>query len=177
MGCRAGRPGSSRKSMMPASPIRITGEHVPLGRSFTDIERWNDTFARDHDIDDYYARSGPLIRWVERQRLAHIRRMLDVRPGDRILEVGCGGGHVLRMFLGYELVGTDVSGEMIRKARKNLQGFRIELFKGELDQLNLPAGSFDRIICTEVLEHVVDPDRLLAQMGPGGAPQVHTESP
>ncbi len=140
--------------------------------TITDVERWNDTFARDHDIDEYYARSGMLIRWIERRRLADIRTMLDVLPDDKVLEVGCGGGHVLRMFPENELVGTDVSGEMIRKARKNLQGFRVKLHKGELDELNLPRASLGRMICTEVLEHVVDPDRLLSQMAalltPGG---------
>jgi ubiquinone/menaquinone biosynthesis C-methylase UbiE len=68
------------------------------------------------------------------------------------------------MFPQCELVGVDVSGAMLAKARRNLTGCRVELLKGELDGLNLPPASFDKIICTEVLEHAVDPEGILEQM-------------
>ena len=129
-----------------------------------DVERWNDTFALEHDIDDYYDRSGFLIRFIERRRLACIRRMIAGQPEDTILEVGCGGGHVLQLFPESNLTGVDVSGEMLHKARRNLQGYRVQLLKGQLDDLDLPDASFDKIICTEVLEHTMDPERILAQI-------------
>ncbi len=129
--------------------------------AITSVEEWNDAFARDHDIDDYYARSSFLIRWIEKTRLGHIRELAAARPGDRILEVGCGGGHVLRMFPQCALTGVDVSGEMLARARRNLDGYPVRLLKGEVRELDLPEQSFHRIICTEVLEHVVDPIALL----------------
>ncbi|HSW47134.1 MAG TPA: class I SAM-dependent methyltransferase [Phycisphaerae bacterium] len=137
-----------------------------------DVEGWNDDFARENDIDRYYDASGCLIRWIESRRLAAIRRMAHAHPDDRILEVGCGGGHVLRMFSHCDLTGIDVSGEMLAKARRNLAGCRVNLLKGQMHELDLPAGGFDTIICTEVLEHVVDPEGILEQIGrllrPGG---------
>ena len=129
-----------------------------------DVRSWNDTFAREHDIDDYYARSGFLIRWIEQRRLRFIRDMVSAGTADRILEVGCGGGHVLRMFPEADLTGVDVSGEMLKKARRNLRGYPVQLLQGELHELDLPSGGFDAIICTEVLEHVVDPRAVLSQM-------------
>ncbi|MGB2986215.1 MAG: class I SAM-dependent methyltransferase [Phycisphaerae bacterium] len=129
-----------------------------------DVERWNDTFAREHDIDDYYTRSGFVIRWIEQRRLACIRKMIAATPDDRILEVGCGGGHVLRLFPQSDLTGVDVSDEMLRKARRNLEGYRVRLLKGEPHELDLPDRGFDRIICSEVLEHVVDPAAMLDQI-------------
>jgi len=68
---------------------------------------------------------------------------------------------VLRMFPHCDLTGVDVSGEMIAKARRNLDGYPLRLVQGELDCVDLPPGGFDRIICSEVLEHVVDPERML----------------
>jgi len=137
---------------------------APTSISFLNVERWNDSFAREHDIDAYYERSGFLIRWIERRRLTAIRRLVAPQPGERLLEVGCGGGHVLRLFPECQLTGVDVSGEMLAKARRNLQGLRTDLFKGELRELDLPPQSFDAIVCSEVLEHVVNPVEQLHQM-------------
>jgi SAM-dependent methyltransferase len=149
--------------------MNATVEPVLKGVS---VEQWNDAFAREHDIDQYYGAASPLIRWIENSRLRLIREMLQPGPGHRILEVGCGGGHVLRMFPQCILTGVDVSGEMIAKARRNLDGYPVRLLKGELGELDLPEGGFDRIVCSEVLEHVVHPEELVESMGrllaPGG---------
>lgn len=127
-----------------------------------DVEALNDRLALEHSIDDYYARSSWPIRMVERRRLAIIRDFVGDPDGLEIAEVGSGGGHVLRMFPTARLTAIDVSAVYLDIARKNLAGYDVRFLKGEADKLALPAASFDRVICTEVLEHVVDPDSVLA---------------
>jgi 2-polyprenyl-3-methyl-5-hydroxy-6-metoxy-1,4-benzoquinol methylase len=129
-----------------------------------DVEAFNDRLAREHSIDDYYARSPLPIRMIEQRRLAIIKRMIGDAGGLDLAEIGSGGGHVLRMFPSARITAIDVSDVFLETAKKNLAGYGARFVKGEVDKLDLPSESFDRIICTEVLEHTVDPDAILATL-------------
>jgi 2-polyprenyl-3-methyl-5-hydroxy-6-metoxy-1,4-benzoquinol methylase len=128
----------------------------------TDVEAVNDRFAREHPIDDYYACAPLPIRLIGWRRLAIIRDMVGDSAGLDLCEVGAGGGHVLRMFPRARLTAIDVSGVFLATARKNLAGYDVRFVKGEVDKLDLPPESYDRIICTEVLEHTLAPEAILA---------------
>lgn len=137
-----------------------------------DVEALNDHLARNYPIDDYYEKSILPIRVIEGRRLAIIREFVGEKAGMRIAEVGSGGGHVLRMFRRSKLTAIDVSSVFLDTARKNLAGCDVTFIKGEIDKMDpLPTG-FDRVICTEVLEHTIDPRSVLAAIGrmlaPGG---------
>jgi len=128
----------------------------------SDVEALNDRLAREHPIDDYYDRSLWPIRFIEGRRLAAIREFMGEADGLDVLEVGSGGGHVLRMFPSARLVALDVSGVYLENAKRNLAGFNVEFVKGEVDRIDWGERRFDRVICTEVLEHVFDPDSVVA---------------
>src|SRR5579871_1458351 len=126
------------------------------------VEALNDQLARDYPIDDYYDKSPLAVRFVERRRLEIIRAFVGDAQGLDLCEVGSGGGHVLRMFRGARITAVDVSSVFLDTAKKNLAGYDARFIKGEIDKLDLPPASFDRIICTEVLEHTEDPEAILA---------------
>jgi len=129
-----------------------------------DVEALNDRLAREHPIDDYYARSALPIRLIERRRLAIIRELVGACPGLELCEVGAGGGHVLRLFPEARLTAIDVSQVFLDTARRNLTGYDVHFIKGEVEKLDLPPASFDRVVCTEVLEHTLDPAAILAAL-------------
>ncbi len=120
-----------------------------------------------------YLEEAPLpVRWFEGERLRAIREMVAEDPGHRILEIGGATGHVLRMFRRSRLTLVDESAEHIEAARRTLEGYDADFYVGAIDKLRLPAAGFDRIICTQVLEHTPDPERVLDEiarlLAPGG---------
>lgn len=89
---------------------------------------------------------------------------LDVRPGQRVLDAGCGEGrHCFgSLARGANVVGLDLDLDSLRAPSKNLrrQGAEADrmgaMLQGDAFRLPFADSSFDRIICSEVMEHVHD---------------------
>lgn len=141
----------------------------PASMRDEDVARWNEEMVRRYDIERYYSDSHPLVRWIEERRLRLLHRCAAATAGDRVLEVGCGAGHVLHRFHGTDRTGVDLSPAMLQRARTRL-GPAVRLLRGSAEALPLPDAAFDVIICTEVLEHVPHPDRAIAELMRVAAP-------
>ncbi len=101
----------------------------------------------------------------------------DLPPQSRVLEVGCGTGIIAAGVAPHarEVIGVDLSPEMIRLAQKkarerNLQNLRFEV--GDAYDLPFEADSFDLVLLTNLLHVVKEPDRVLTEaerlLKPGG---------
>ena len=107
-----------------------------------------------------------LIDWC--QTLA-LRRWLRVRPGARVLDVGCGIGRWSCRLAkrGARVTGIDLSPTMIGQARRRAaaQGVagRCEFVAQDLAALDV-AGQFDLILGVTVLQHILEPARLQASV-------------
>jgi SAM-dependent methyltransferase len=109
---------------------------------------------------------------------------LDVRPGMTVLDLGCGegrhafeayrrGARVLAVDWGVPEVGTTKRWlGAIAEAGEAGAGARYEVVRGDLRALPVPDAVVDRVIASEVLEHIPDDVTALAEIArvlkPGG---------
>jgi ubiquinone/menaquinone biosynthesis C-methylase UbiE len=130
-----------------------------------DFRAWNEDMARKYSPGRYHEESHFLIRWVERQRVRAIIRLLQPRAGDMVLEVGCGSGNVLEALPHWtKPVGIDLSSTLVTESRVRLAGRGGMIAQANAEQLPFPTSHFSRIICTEVLEHVQRPEVVLGEI-------------
>jgi 2-polyprenyl-6-hydroxyphenyl methylase / 3-demethylubiquinone-9 3-methyltransferase len=108
-------------------------------------------------------------------RVPYLARL--VRPGWRVLDVGCGGGLLSEELarLGCHVTGIDPSPASIVEARVHAQasGLNIAYHVASAENLPFGDGQFDLVLCCDVLEHLEDwratlPE-LVRNIRPGGA--------
>ena len=91
-------------------------------------------------------------------------------PGQRVLDLGCRDGALTQAYGGgNEVVGVDADREALAEAER----LGIETHWADLDQpLDFPDAGFDVVVAGELLEHLRDPKRLVAEirrvLRPGG---------
>jgi 2-polyprenyl-6-hydroxyphenyl methylase/3-demethylubiquinone-9 3-methyltransferase len=102
---------------------------------------------------------------------------LHINPhGVATLDVGCGGGLLAEEFarLGCHVTGIDPSGPSLETAHAHAaaSGLSIDYRAGVGEALPFPDRSFEIVYCCDVLEHVADLDRVIAEIArmltPGG---------
>jgi len=130
-----------------------------------EFRAWNESMSQKYHPDDYHASSSGIVRWIERKRVEMILRFLQVQEYHRVLEVGVGCGTILRQIRSQNRVGVDLSKHYLAIAKERLSP-DVRLIEGDAEELLkvVEPRSFDRIYCSEVLEHVRHPGLALSQM-------------
>lgn len=98
------------------------------------------------------------LEQAQADKKAHIAAKLALRPGMRVLDIGCGwGGMALYLHdkTGAEVVGITLSEEQLKIARERAQAAGVaDKVKFELIDYRHVSGSFDRIVSVGMFEHV-----------------------
>jgi len=131
---------------------------------------YNTTWAQDH-------RRSSRLGWGYEQKRIHqtIFEFLRIRDGDRVLEIGCGKGDLTRKLSGAfaELIAFDISPIGVDKARQHVDDTcDCHFLLSDATTLPFRTNSFDVVVLSEVLEHVLDQERCIQEIHrvtrPGG---------
>jgi len=94
---------------------------------------------------------------------------LNLKPGDRVLEVGVGTGISLPLYpRNVRITGIDVSLEMLEKARARVERAKLSnveaLLEMDAETMAFPDASFDKVVAMYVVSVVPRPGKLLEEL-------------
>lgn len=124
------------------------------------------------------AGKGESMETEHRPIVEPVLEMMKIGPSDRVLDVGCGGGWLVREIAGRvakgHVVGMDVSDEMVNRARRGAADWRnVEFSVGGIDSIPHDANSFDKVISVESSYYWPDPAagirEIFRVLRPGGS--------
>ena len=115
------------------------------------------------DYDAWY--DTPRGHWIGTREFALLARLLDARPGETLLDVGCGSGHFSRRFAreaGLMVTGIDIAEAALDFARDKSPD--IAFARADATRLPFADGAFDHVVAVTSLCFVAEQTRALREM-------------
>jgi len=112
---------------------------------------------------DHFNVLGPVYDLIFREKQGHkLQELTDVRPGQKLLDVGGGTGRVSILFkdINRALIVADSAQKMLHKALEK----GIDSVNSESERLPFHDGAFERIIMVDALHHVANQQQTLKEM-------------
>ncbi|WP_310496302.1 cyclopropane-fatty-acyl-phospholipid synthase family protein [Sandarakinorhabdus sp.] len=132
----------------------------------------------------YWDEGVTTLEAAQEAKLAHIAAKLALKPGQRVLDIGCGWGGLARYIhkvSGAEVLGVTLSEEQLKYARAETQRQGLsDKVKFELIDYRSLSGQFDRIVSVGMFEHVGLPhyrqffDKVESLLKTDGVALLHT---
>ena len=101
-------------------------------------------------------------------RIKYGINLLEIMPGEKVLEIGVGTGLSLTTYPRYcEVVGVDLSLQMLKKAQKKVKMrnlCHVSLHEMDASNLTFEDSSFDYVVAAFVITVVPDPIKVISEM-------------
>lgn len=160
----------------------MKSQHDQLVQGTITVDRSDAQQAYDMDWDAYANEIAPRKAsrdWavLRKARESHYRELFRIKPGDRVLDAGCGHGEycVYALNSGAKVWAFDYATEMTQYTRRVIAdaGLQAEtVAEGSVLDIPYDDNSFDAVFCLSVIDHLADRDRAFAELArvlkPGG---------
>ena len=107
-------------------------------------------------LDELLSNTGDMCL---KRRAKAIITSLSPKKNEIVLDAGCGDGfylHLLSKFTNAHLIGLDDNPKALDLAKNYVKSKRLKLVEGSVMKMPFNNNKFDKIICSEVLEHLPD---------------------
>jgi len=84
----------------------------------------------------------------------------NFRPDTKVVDIGCGNGHILAGIRSFKTTGLDISYNQC----KHVLGYKISSVQADAQATPFKNDSFDVAICTDLFEHVPDEKKLIDEI-------------
>jgi ubiquinone/menaquinone biosynthesis C-methylase UbiE len=127
----------------------------------------NEFVANTSPMMTHYHSNNPLERKLWRKKKNIIKDLFNDISPKNILDLGCGDGGLIDIIppnVAYH--GIDISPTQIALARKHIKKIgrkNATIEEGDILDLKIKSNSYDAILLCDVIEHVLDPDKLLRE--------------
>src|SRR4051812_3492239 len=148
------RIGSRRRKEADSPPETIRSEAMDVVSTVAGYDRWSEI---------YDAEENPLILLEEK----HMPALVGEVAGLDVVDVGCGTGrHALRLAAARaHVTAIDFSQEMLNRARAKPGSDSVRFIQHDIaGDLPLKSGSFDRVFCCLVLDHIAALKKFFAEL-------------
>ena len=138
-----------------------------MKKKIENFENWNEEMSKKYNPDKYHQSSNLIIKFIENKRTLKIIEYLTLKDNDKIIEIGSGAGNIMQKIKkGKEIWGVDLSDFMLKISQKKKYHLPTKFIKGDVEKLpeEVTNYKFDKIYCSEVLEHVENPVNVLKEI-------------
>jgi SAM-dependent methyltransferase len=149
-------------SVYAREPLCVRGE-IPVFSEPSEYVENYEKISQDHLAEMEKSGTNPFIGetlWVELEDSTVQLVEKYSQPGEKILDVGVGLGRILSRFPALEKYGMDISLEYLELARKN----NVNVCYSLVEDMPYKEETFDLVVATDVLEHVLDLNLSLRKM-------------
>lgn len=123
------------------------------------FQQWNERMSIKYDLTKWYDRLLPKVVNAKKR----LRLITDICRNGKIADLGCGAGQQLdlikKKYPEAECYGFDLSGFNISRARE--LNSKIKWVRSDIEDIKGFGGYFDVVICSEVIEHVQHPEKVI----------------